>query len=503
MPVHRIGDIAEVDLTGSPPGAPITLEIGCDAGPLVLELDDPAATAVLIDCGGRVAPRRARLAVSRLHGWRLLAARGGRMRFELARGGDVRGHFSRVVEGSAPLPAYADEIRSLLGSAQALDVEVWMSWLGASDRAAEVAWYGGESSGDGVRRRALALLRPQAGAVDTTDPDHPSTAASLREELGAGPWLVWSAAGESEVLRPRVLVDAGASPSDDVARAVMAATASERAAAFDRLFAAHDATALRHAIDTLVVARNEELPLSALDVASALCRNPVAAVRALALCDSLEERVAVLALQRDLSLLWCATPVSAWLEAFAERRDAIEQRLKAFDIERSEALRHVTAALAEISDLAPGIGAHVRLTWVFEVHSRLRADRPPLDPGHVGRLVRDVTNEPPREALRRLASDLLGRRLDVDAPPTGLGLAELAIDQAPFLADFNVAFQDVVAAPWVSARLAGELGLSDHDLRARCRRAWLYDPEYFESAMPLALAVIAGSPVSTSQETVR
>ena len=31
-------------------------------------------------------------------------------------------------------------------------------------------------------------------------------------------------------------------------------------------------------------------------------------LQALAACDSLEERVAVLALQRDLSLLWCATP---------------------------------------------------------------------------------------------------------------------------------------------------------------------------------------------------
>ena len=50
-------------------------------------------------------------------------------------------HLIRVVEGEVPLSAYLEDIIRLLGGSETLDAEVRISWVGASDRLAEVRWF--------------------------------------------------------------------------------------------------------------------------------------------------------------------------------------------------------------------------------------------------------------------------------------------------------------------------------------------------------------------------
>lgn len=502
LSARRDGATTIFDLEPMQPGALVTVELGV-AGGLTLSLDDPSVEAVLVTPTGQAAGRRVHLTVGKLQGWRLLSSGRDRVRFELEQRSTVRGHFTRSVDGAAPLAAYADEVRNLLGSADGLDLEVWMSWLGGSDRAAGIGWYDdralAENERHAARRRAFALLRPEVGAVDLEMSEPATQAAFLREKIGVGPWLICARSAAGEPLRPSVLVDRTAEPADALGRAVNASLQFERAAAFDALFVGEPAAeTLRHLIQLLVAARREDLPLSALDAATAVCRSPRAAVYALAACDSLEERAAVLALQRDLSFLWCATSLPIWLAAFDARRVAIEARLAAFDIDTSQAFRHVTAALCEIVDLAPALATHARLTFGLNVAQRFPRDRPPLDVAQVARLMQGAVAP---GQLRGLASELLTRRLDLDTPPTNLGLSRSAIGHAPFLADCPNAFHDVLAAPYAAAHLAVGGDDPDPDLRAACRRAWLFDPEYFESATQAAITLMAsGAAPSPSLE---
>lgn len=340
---------AIVDLSGLAPGGRLTLELHADAR-LDMTLDDPSASEVLVTPQDAIAPRRTRLTIGRLQGYRLLAAQGGRLRFELDPAAGVTSHFTRAVEGSVPLGAYDEEVRNLLGAADRLDVDVRLSWLGQADRAAEIGWYERvERRRDEVRpeapvrRGAFALLRPQDGVLDDAPAANaPGAAAALSQGLGPGPWLVYATGGEGEVLRPRLARDPSARVEGPLAAAVAVTLQADRSHAFDRLLRGAPGTdpqLLRWFVDLLVLARRVGLPLTALDGATALCRTPAAAVRVLAACDCLEERAAVLALQRDLSFLWCTTPLADWLEAFGARREAAAERLRPFGLDPSEALR--------------------------------------------------------------------------------------------------------------------------------------------------------------------
>jgi hypothetical protein len=328
----------------------------------------------------------------------------------------------------------------------------------------------------------------------------------LRGALGPGPWLIHAIGGDGEVLRPRLVRDPTAIPEGPLAAAVAVTRQADRNRAFDALLngaGKSDPALPRWFVDLLVVARRADLPLTALDGATALCRTPEAAVRVLAACDSLEERAAVLALQRELSFLWCTTPLSSWLAAFAARREDLAERLSTYGIEGSEVLRHMLGSLTEIADLQPGAAAHARLVFLLEVHGRMPIGRPPLDAALVLRLMRGAPTGAASEALRSLAGELVGRRVENDLPPRGLRLAGVVADGAGLIEEINPAFRDVAAAPYVAAALATGLADPTRSLRRRCREAWLYDPDYFESATPIALARLAGGGADPPVEVIR
>ena len=108
-----------------------------------------------------------------------------------------------------------------------------------------------------------------------------------------------------------------------------------------------------------------------------------------------------------------------------------------------------------------------------------------------------------------LVGELVGRQVDVargiesDLPARDLCLAGLVAEGAEVVAEVNPHFRDVAAGPYVAAALATGLEDSDGSLRGRCREAWLFDPDYFELAAPVALTRLAGVSPPTPVETSR
>jgi hypothetical protein len=510
LPVRREATAAIVDLERLAPGGDVRLEIRAE-GTLTLSLTDPSTDTALITPDGVIAPRRAQVSIGRLAGYRLLAMGERRLCFELARPSKRSIYFTRKLDGEVPLSAFRDEIRNLLGGSDALDAKVWLSWFGASDRFAEIGWYDSDPDldrddgyGETTRLLALCLARPVAGLLPEVAKAPGETLADvLQARLGSGPWLVVRTRA-GQVLRPRVLSKADDVPATEgLLAAVTKPTLEQRHEAFDRALASpynFDAGDRRHLIDLLLLAKSHDLPLAALDAARGLCRSPGAAVRILAFCESSSERAAVLALQRDLSFLWSATALADWLDAFSARRIHVEERYAQIGIDPSEALRHISTALGEIADLQPSLAAHVRTTFLIEVQGRLSADKPPLDSLLLDRLSRSrsVSED---EALRQSAGDLVARHVDGDPPSAALDLARLVAGEAlPTL--YDARFADVVAAPYVMAAIAAGTPAEPEMLR-RCREAWLYDPEYFETAAPLALARAVRRPPLAAMELAR
>ena len=91
---------------------------------------------------------------------------------------------------------------------------------------------------------------------------------------------------------------------------------AERLARGDTLTAAER----RLVVDLAVAVQVNEAPAAAVDVLTALCDAPEAAVYMLAACETLGERNAVLRLQDELPLLWCASPSERGARRLCARR---------------------------------------------------------------------------------------------------------------------------------------------------------------------------------------
>src|SRR3546814_1977608 len=99
-------------------------------------------------------------------------------------------------------------MEKLLGGTQSLDAEIWISWPGSQDRAAQVRRWAtdmdpfvapakGTMAADlagltGPTLDAFSLSVPEAGVrTNVVGAPFESLASELRAELGSGPWLLF------------------------------------------------------------------------------------------------------------------------------------------------------------------------------------------------------------------------------------------------------------------------------------------------------------------------
>jgi hypothetical protein len=506
LQVQRGADTATIDMKRVEPGRTVELKLIWEAKADV-RISDPTVERALIEPLGHCARARATLSVNRLHGYRLFAANASHVSFELSElnEGHIVG-FSRVVDGDAPLVGYADDIRDLLGSTGSLDAQVRLSWLGGSDRAAEVRWYDidpgsyvSSHAGPFSTSKLSMLGIEEVQACSLTDPRRTEafvgksfevdSIGNLTNSLGPGPWLVFGLTRNGQVLRPRVVSEAKSSvkpaqTQTELRNVVRIADPSIREEQL--LLKLKDTEGLqvedhRLIIDTAIAARENALPMSTFDLLRAVSQAGPAVVWMLAMCESLDERSAVLNLQREFPFLWCVTSVNDWVDGFTHRVAIVAAKLTTVGIDPGEATRMTAIALGEIADLAPSLTAHVRAVFLALASSKNGAKQPTLDSGLVARLCRGSHVSGIQDGFRLAAGDLVRRTIDRSNPTNRLELRRLLGDRRGPWNQFDESFADLIAAPHVAALCAASRLAPTPGIVRRCREAWLFDPGYFES----------------------
>lgn len=493
LPVRQEGDSAQVDLTSFGAGGDLRLTLRWRSQ-VEIVLPDPTAQPMLLDPQGRSVTRR-RLSLGRLSGYRLLSPNAREICFELRSHDGCQARASRIVDGELPFRAFGDLVRELLGSQTSLDAYVRVTWVGPGDWLAEVGWYDIDQDlvlpeSDSPFAAMVELVQPKIMALSLTAPGSgcadevprltpPALRTLLEEQIGPGPWLLLGTTADGRVLRPKPLVDPSPSPSPDgcpLAEALAINSLTKRAKALDELLhapAGLQESELRLAIDHALLIRRVGAPAVALDLFKSLVRAPVAAVQVLSACSNIDERTAVLGLQEELPLLWCAGPLEAWRAVFTARLDELRRQCAIAGLPGGMAERAVAAALLEIADLQTTLRFHAQGTLLLTgCHSF-------ADPGVTSRLHTQLSASP-----TELAGQLVARHAESADPPDLSGLSAAASERREVWdGRFDARFYDLQAAPYVTAAMAsGRLDYSP-ELVACCRTAWLFDRDYFEAAL--------------------
>lgn len=489
---------------GAPAGrATIVLRPRWDAE-LELTIADPNYDLRLLDGDDTLLPRRASLSVDGLKGIRVLAALEVSLCMELIASDAPRLIIGRQISIEVPLSAFADTITQLLGSSDSLDARVRLYAIGGSDYIADVRWYAEDvdpfcdfvpnafsslASTHGLDIQGIALTHPGDGTVPVIAP---SSQAAMRAELSRtlppGPWLIFGRRRQGAKMRPRI-VPAASTPltaeGTILERAICIAAPASRAAAFFQAYAQPNCLSpgdRRRILDLLVLARREGLPVSSIDALKALDRAPNFATFLLAHCDSLEERAALLDLQRDLPFLWSVTTLADWLSAFSARISHARTQLAEAGISTAIVYRSVLEALSDTVGLRPELAGHAKAVFLTLVAAEMAREHRSVDGAAV-----EFLGVRSGDGARREIDRLVSRHGDADPPPHGLLIPRNKAAQQRHWAPYDPSFGDVIAVPFAIAdHASGRAVLTEQEQR-RCRDVWLYDPEFFEAVVPIAI----------------
>lgn len=499
--VERDGDDHVVILGPATSASTITIRPRWE-NEVVMTFADPGHELRLADDKDVLLAPRQKFALDGLGGCHILASRAVSLGLALDAPDAPPLAIWRQVGGDIPLGALRDTIRHLLGSSQHLDARVVLYAVGQGDNLAEIRWYAEEidpfaaipasgpfailSSAFGLDLRALSLADPAAGAVDVAPNSQQKMRGELAYTLPEGPWLIFGRRRNGPTARPRILpADTSAfTKASPFVEAVRLDDSARRQHALKALFEnelePEDVTRL---IALFVRARSESVPLSAIDAFRMLIRAPAAAVALLAECDKLEERAALLELQRDLPFLWCATPVAVWIDAFGTRCERVRERLDEAGIDTSLADQAILKGLGEIVSLRPELAGHARAVYLAVIAARANGET--IDGSSVA-FLKAAGNRTPRGEIDRM----IARRIDGDLRP-GLLPEHVVRSQEPHWSPFDTTVSELIAAPFAVVEHAAGISTLDREALDRCRDAALFDPEFFEAMVPLALDEIS------------
>jgi hypothetical protein len=498
LPVRSTPDTAIVDLANLSPGGTLRIALRWRSE-LNISLTDPLLERAILDPSGHALAARSTLAVDELQGYRLVSAAGERLCLELVASDASPICLLRPIYGEVPLTVLADDVARLIGGSDDIDSEVRLSWLGSTGHSVSIRWYA-ESPNPfmspaaspfsalaavaGLRLKAFSLIMPTAGvSADLTRDAPEAMARRLTRDLAPGPWLIYGHRAGGGAIRPRILepVDLQDEPVTLLARAIADGNAHRRRTTLDELLTLsadlpHEDRRLL--IDLVVLARREEVPYCALDALDALARSPRAAVMTLLSCETLEERSAVLDLQRELPFLWCSTCFTDWHAAVEARLSYLQARLVAAQLPLEIAERTVASALAEILTIQPEITVHVATVVLC----------------HLATCESSAGDEATQRILRTAAAPidvegLVARLFEQhgQAIPPQLFPDDVLNTVRAAWEPYNPAFAHILAAPRIAAEHAA--GVRDFPARIirRCRDSWAYDPYFFERAVPFEL----------------
>lgn len=485
-----------IDLSPLPPGGTLQLAFRWRSE-LTVHLTDPLLERAVLTPSGRTMPQRSSLAIGQLQGYRIVAGAGERICLEVVAPDANPICLFRTIHGEAPLTSLTDDVVRLIGGSDRIDSEVRVTWLGSNEHAVRIRWYAEAvdpfmapvsgafaalSSLVPLELKAFSLVSPTAGVVS----DLKRSAASsmidrLTNELGTGPWVIYGQSSSGGSIRPRILVPPESrSLSTPLARAIGAQDATARNATLDGLLSApidlvqEDRRLL---VDLVSTCRRESVPYSALDILDALARCPAAAVVGLLYCETLEERSAVLDLQREQPFLWCATCIKDWQTATEGRLMFLRERLSAAQLPPEMAERTLLKALAEILTLRPDLRVHVMAIALMLV----AADASLLGDEAARRILKSTPGQLGTYIARFLEQQ------DEATVPRGLFDDETLGAVRDSWKAYDPAFASLLAAPTIVAKHAAGVQTFPASVIRRCRDAWVFDPIFFEDAVPLEL----------------
>lgn len=197
---------------------------------------------------------------------------------------------------------------------------------------------------------------------------------------------------------------------------------------------------------------------------------PEAAVRLLSHCSE-QEVDAVLALEAEMNFLWGVTPVRAWRDAFGGRKAHLVKLMAALPIEDADryARDELNSILQAIVARQPALAIHALVA---------------------GASIDNWFADPSREANDCVARN--GHAEDGVTWPSDLGLAPRLGTELPVWIQSKQPYcWDVLAAPFVAARVAAGLLPWGQALTGALRWARLFDPVYFDRMLPNALLPLA------------
>lgn len=507
LPAQASTEHVLIDLARLATGATLRLSLRWQSE-IGVTMTDPLLDKALLDPDARTVSLRAVLPVDGLHGYRLVSAAGERISFELAAPDTRSIHLIRSITGEVPLSAYSEDLLRLLGGSELLDAEVRLSWLGSADRAAVIKWYSEDvdpfdapganafaalAQQLGPALKAFSLMEPAAGIAKGLSRSAPRVmSARLSDELGPGPWLVYGRRPGGGKIRPRILSPIPAIAGDNRSHLRAAIAEPDARLRANAIEAAYRDTARLHSpdrrllIELLVRMRAEGLPFCSLDALKVLGHHPATSVSLLWSCETIEERAAVLDLQRELPFLWCSTPIEAWLGAVDDRLNSLRSRLEVAGLPSDMAADFMFRALGETLDLRPELVMHLRAVYLFRLAGVDGQGRGEEIGGRLARMAAHAS-----EDHDVLLNDFIDRHADCGTVPRDLFTPEMLGHVESAWRSFDDGFAAVLAAPHLAAEhAAGRLKLGASALR-RCRDAWVYDPFYFERTVPYALDAIA------------
>jgi hypothetical protein len=459
------------------------------------ELYDRTARPRFTDISGSELPPGWHGCIDALFGVYATCPDQGKLTLELAPTSSNR-CIARPVQGETPLYAFSEDLRALLATSSRLDTTARLEWVGVGARRIEVGLFDvaieardGEvwpSYADMTRLAESGATQVTLLAAPLADPadehvlhDGPPNTYRMRRfappiTAPGGPWLVYGRVDGRKRIRPRVIFTRPI-PNRSRTRLLNLVLSSDNVGRRQNMLELlRSGEASEQDIEDarrLIVSFQPRTPLQSLDLAVALSVAPEAAVRLLSTCSE-KELDMVLALEHEMNFLWCVTPVHSWHTEFERRKKRLLNLMVALPNEDAEryARGDTNSMLQAVVVRQPALAFHV-----FCV---------------IGGRIEDW-----RIDLLREANDCVvrnGHAEDSVFWPSHLSLAiRLGTELPPWIQTKQPYCWDVLSAPLVAARVAAGLLPFDPALTEALRLARLFDPVYFDRALPTALLPLA------------
>lgn len=494
-----------VDLNDTRPGCLLRIDLKWDERLLRVGMRDTSLDRCISSTSGAQLTSRPKADLATLSGLSLWSKSPQRLIFE-ARGNNQNFDCVRSVAGETPLAVFRREAQELLGLFDSPDAHIRLSWLGSGGWFAEISRYAQNQVRQVDWSLAVEQIKNWLRVLDVSElvvvpiraPDQScrvevealSSEKSFRSHLAQlsseGPWILAGTHSDGRTIKPFFIDGEPATLSSSLLeRTLLNPSKDERVEGL--LETASTTLGLeglsKYIAAAALVCRRHGISATAFDALTIIAEHTNLGIAALAHASSPEEIEAILDLEIDLPFLWVLTPAATWADAFQAKANLVSNRLARAEVDdTSAAYRLCLKTLEHICSSHPELVVHA--SWAaLALHKAL-----PKNAGdQLNSLISPFTDRITSltETDRREVQNRMVRRRVDGLPPPVLRYERLKIQPPP--TNFDPKFDGVIHAPEIVATCAtGTIRMTPAAAQL-CKRARLYDENYFLEACPVAV----------------